>query len=64
MQEFTGVCFRPTGGVSGIHMSEDYFGQEGGIELKLGRMMGVSGATIMCKDMCVCLSECLYMRHV
>ena len=40
MQEFAQVCFRPTGGVSGIHMSEDYFGQEGGIELKLGRMIG------------------------
>ena len=23
------VCFRPTGGVSGIHMSEDYLDLEG-----------------------------------
>ena len=41
MCNFAGVRFRPTGGgVSGIHMSEDYFGQGGGIELKLGRMIG------------------------
>ena len=40
MQEFPGVHFRPAGGVSGIHMSEDYFRQRGGIELKLGRMIG------------------------
>ena len=40
MQEFPGVCFRPTGGVSGIHMSEDYFGLGGGIGLKLGGMIG------------------------
>ena len=34
------MCFRPAGGVSGIHVSEDYFGQGSGIELKLGRMIG------------------------
>ena len=32
--------------------------------LKFGRMMGVSGATIVCKDMCVHLSECKYARCV
>ena len=26
----SGVCFRSTGGVSGIHMSGDYFGLRGG----------------------------------
>ena len=25
------MCFRPPGGVSGIHMSEDYFGQGNGL---------------------------------
>ena len=64
MQEFAGVHFRPTGGVSGIHMSEDYFVQGGGIELKIGRMIGRAGATIVYKDMCVHLSECMYARHV
>ena len=40
MQEFLGMCFRTTGGVSGIHMSEDYVRLEGGIGLKLYRMKG------------------------
>ena len=31
----SGVCFRPTGGVSGIHMSGNYFRLGGGTELKL-----------------------------
>ena len=35
-----GYVLGQLGGVSGIHMSEDYFGQGGGIELKLGRMIG------------------------
>ena len=39
MQEFEEVCFRPAGGVSGIHMSEDHFGLESGIELKFDRMI-------------------------
>ena len=34
------MCLRPTGGVSGIHMSEDYFGFGGDIGLKLCRMKG------------------------
>ena len=34
------VCFRPTGGISGIHMSEDYFGLGGDIGLKCCRMKG------------------------
>ena len=34
------MCFRPAGGVSGIHMSEDNFGQGSGIELRLSRMIG------------------------
>ena len=38
--EVSGVCFRPTGGVSGIHMSEDYYGLGGDIGLKLCRMKG------------------------
>ena len=40
MGEFAGVCCRPTGGASGIHMCEDYFGHGGGIELKLSRIIG------------------------
>ena len=40
MWEVSGVCFRPTGGVSGIHMIEDYFGLGGDIGLKLCRMKG------------------------
>ena len=40
MQEFPGVCFRPTGSVSGIHMSGDYFGLGGGTGVKLCRMKG------------------------
>ena len=38
-----GVCrdvFRPTGGVSGIHMSGDDFQLGGGTGVKLGRMIG------------------------
>ena len=49
MQWASGVHFRPTGSVSGIHMSEDYFGLEGGAGLKLCRMKSV------CKDTCVCV---------
>ena len=40
MWEFPGVFFRPTGGISGIHMSGDFFGLGRGIGLKLGRMIG------------------------
>ena len=57
------VFFRPTGGISGIHMSGDFFGLGRGIGLKLGRMIGASGATTVVKDMCVHLSGCLYMRY-
>ena len=34
------MCFRSTWGVSGIHMSRDYFRLGKGIGLKLGRMIG------------------------
>ena len=54
------MCFRPTGGVSGIHMSEDYFGLGGDIGLKFCRMKGLSGATNVYKDICVHLSECVH----
>ena len=64
MWDFVGVYFRPTGGVSGIHMSEDYFGQGGGIELKLGRMIGGVWGYHCVKDVCVHLSEHLYARLV
>ena len=33
-------------------MSKDYFQLGGGMGLKLSRMMGVSGATIVSKDVC------------
>ena len=36
--EILGVHFRPTRGVCGIHMSEDYFELGRGTGLKLGRM--------------------------
>ena len=61
MWEFPGLCFRTAGVVSGIH-EWGYFQLGGGTGMKLGRMMGVSGANILCKD--VHLSGCLYTRHV
>ena len=51
------------GGVSGIHMSGNYFGLGGVLDWNLVEWWGVSQTTIVFKDMCVCLLEYLYMRY-
>ena len=54
------MCFRPTGGVSGIHMSGDYFQLGGGIRLKLSRMIGGLGIPLCIKTcVCICLGVCM-----
>ena len=56
------MCFRPTGGVSGIHISGDYFGLGGGTGLKLCRRKGSLGLPVCVKTCFVQLSGCLHVR--
>ena len=55
MQEVSsGVCFRPTGGVSGIHMSEDYFG------LGEYRVETLQNERV-CLGLPVCIKTCVFI---
>ena len=44
-------------------MSGDYFQLGGGTGFKLGRMIGVSGATIVCKDVCASVWVSVHARY-